>query len=196
MAALCHRWFTTTKLSYRFPSLKLPQPPCAVLLLHQIQLIYTSCGFWLSGEHTWWFPKIGGPPSSHPLIDWDFPTLSSFWGTCICWNHPYHYYSLLTITNHHEKPPYIPFIFSEPPKFSSKQTPQKGPSPGPSHLRHSQDARREEAMKAFYRPKPWLQAELWAMKSQYNDSAGWYWGPTRLERSAWDQFLSCVEPQT
>ena len=31
MAALCHRWFTKTKLSYRVPFLKLPPPPCAVL---------------------------------------------------------------------------------------------------------------------------------------------------------------------
>ena len=33
MASLCHPWFTTTNLSYRFPILKLPPPPCAVLLL-------------------------------------------------------------------------------------------------------------------------------------------------------------------
>ena len=31
--SLCHLWFTTTKLSYRFPILKLPTPPCAVLLV-------------------------------------------------------------------------------------------------------------------------------------------------------------------
>ena len=30
---LCHPWFTTTNLSYRFPILKLPPPPCAVLLV-------------------------------------------------------------------------------------------------------------------------------------------------------------------
>ena len=29
----CHPWFTTTNLSYRFPILKLPPPPCAVLLV-------------------------------------------------------------------------------------------------------------------------------------------------------------------
>ena len=33
MASLCHAWFTTTNLSYRFPILKLPPPPCAVLLV-------------------------------------------------------------------------------------------------------------------------------------------------------------------
>ena len=31
--SLCHPWFTTTNLSYRFPILKLPPPPCAVLLV-------------------------------------------------------------------------------------------------------------------------------------------------------------------
>ena len=30
--SLCHPWFTTTNVSYRFPILKLPPPPCAVLL--------------------------------------------------------------------------------------------------------------------------------------------------------------------
>ena len=33
MDLLYHPWFTTTKLSYRFPILKLPPPPCAVLLV-------------------------------------------------------------------------------------------------------------------------------------------------------------------
>ena len=33
MAPLCHPWFTTTNLSYRFPVLKLQPPPCAVLLV-------------------------------------------------------------------------------------------------------------------------------------------------------------------
>ena len=32
--SLCHPWFTTTKVSYRFPILKLPPPPCAVLLVY------------------------------------------------------------------------------------------------------------------------------------------------------------------
>ena len=32
MDSLCHLWITTTNLSYRFPILKLPPPPCAVLL--------------------------------------------------------------------------------------------------------------------------------------------------------------------
>ena len=31
--SLCHPWFTTTNVSYRFPFLKLPPPPCAVLLV-------------------------------------------------------------------------------------------------------------------------------------------------------------------
>ena len=33
MALLCHPWITTTNRSYRFPILKLPPPPCAVLLV-------------------------------------------------------------------------------------------------------------------------------------------------------------------
>ena len=32
--SLCHPWFTTTNVSYRCPILKLPPPPCAVLLVH------------------------------------------------------------------------------------------------------------------------------------------------------------------
>ena len=31
--SLCYPWITTTNLSYRFPVLKLPPPPCAVLLV-------------------------------------------------------------------------------------------------------------------------------------------------------------------
>ena len=31
--SLCHPWFTSTNLSYRFPILKLPPPACAVLLV-------------------------------------------------------------------------------------------------------------------------------------------------------------------
>ena len=38
--SICHPWFTTTDLSYRFPLLELPSPPCAVLLV-QI-LLWTS----------------------------------------------------------------------------------------------------------------------------------------------------------
>ena len=34
--SLCHPWFTTTNVSYRFPILKLPPPPCAVLLVNYI----------------------------------------------------------------------------------------------------------------------------------------------------------------
>ena len=34
VALLCHPWFTTTNVSYRFPVLKLPPAPCGVLLVH------------------------------------------------------------------------------------------------------------------------------------------------------------------
>ena len=47
--SLCHPWFTTTKLSYRFPVLKLPPPPCAVLLVDSI-----SAAVCISGLT--WFP--------------------------------------------------------------------------------------------------------------------------------------------
>ena len=33
--SLCHPWFTTTNVSYRFPILKLPPPPRAVLLVNK-----------------------------------------------------------------------------------------------------------------------------------------------------------------
>ena len=45
MASLCHPWFTTTNLSYRFPILKLPPPPCAVLL------VWTFC---FDAAKYWW----------------------------------------------------------------------------------------------------------------------------------------------
>ena len=38
--SLCHPWFTTTNVSYRFPILKLPPPPCAVLLVCTHHYIY------------------------------------------------------------------------------------------------------------------------------------------------------------
>ena len=38
--SLCHPWFTTTNVSYRFPILKLPPPPCAVLL---VGLLFLKC---------------------------------------------------------------------------------------------------------------------------------------------------------
>ena len=47
--SLCHPWFTTTKLSYRFPVLKLPPLPCAVLLVDSI-----SAAVCISGLT--WFP--------------------------------------------------------------------------------------------------------------------------------------------
>ena len=37
VGSLCHPWFTTTNLSYRFPVLKLPRLPCAVLLVSGIK---------------------------------------------------------------------------------------------------------------------------------------------------------------
>ena len=36
--SLCHPWITTTNLSYRFPILKLPPPPCAALLVSYLSI--------------------------------------------------------------------------------------------------------------------------------------------------------------
>ena len=47
--SLCHPWFTTTNVSYRFPILKLPPPPCAVLLVYICIELYT----WLYGFCIW-----------------------------------------------------------------------------------------------------------------------------------------------
>ena len=38
---LYHPWFTTTKLPYMFPILKLPPPPCAILLVIYLASILT-----------------------------------------------------------------------------------------------------------------------------------------------------------
>ena len=40
--SLCHPWFTTTNVSYRFPILKLRPPPCAVLLVCIYIYIYRA----------------------------------------------------------------------------------------------------------------------------------------------------------
>ena len=40
--SLCHSCFKTTNLSYRFPILKLPPPPCAVLLVSSHLHIFSS----------------------------------------------------------------------------------------------------------------------------------------------------------
>ena len=48
--SLCHPWFTTTNVSYRFPILKLPPPPRAVLLVTIVNRVYKPCYNW------------GGPP--------------------------------------------------------------------------------------------------------------------------------------
>ena len=56
--SLCHPWFTTTKLSYRFPVLKLPPPPCAVLLVDSISAAVCISGltwfpFWKKKQNFW-----------------------------------------------------------------------------------------------------------------------------------------------
>ena len=62
--SLCHPRFATTKLSYRFSILKLPPPPCAVLLVYIIIYIYTHT-FLLYPNYGWqWF--LGGPITPIP----------------------------------------------------------------------------------------------------------------------------------
>ena len=46
MFLLWHPWLTTTNLSYSFPILKLPPPPCAVLLVSQVILDAQGSVFW------------------------------------------------------------------------------------------------------------------------------------------------------
>ena len=66
MDSLCHPWFTTTNVSYRFPILKLPPPPCAVLLvnisnnirtcMHTCRVSITVCLYtyiYICGKHQW-----------------------------------------------------------------------------------------------------------------------------------------------
>ena len=65
--SLCHPWFTTTNVSYRFPILKLPPPPCAVLLVlgnRMIQIYHTSAI--MSLLFPLWFPLLC--PHVFPII--------------------------------------------------------------------------------------------------------------------------------
>ena len=47
--SFCYPWFTTTNLPYRFPILKLPPPPYAVLLVYTHQC-NASCSTWNSTD--------------------------------------------------------------------------------------------------------------------------------------------------
>ena len=76
MASLCHPWFTTTNLSSRFPILKLPPPPCAVLLVlenwgypHLWNPPKGSCSLsnlWFLGWVYIIFPRYSLPPRAGP----------------------------------------------------------------------------------------------------------------------------------
>ena len=66
MASLCHPWFTTNNLSYRFPILNLPPPPCAVLLVGTYRISKPRCIYCANGSK--WFSKthigaVSGKPS-------------------------------------------------------------------------------------------------------------------------------------
>ena len=53
--SLCHPWFTTTNVSYRFLFLKLPPPPCAKLLVTKTRqhqgVFFVRYGFLQSKMH-------------------------------------------------------------------------------------------------------------------------------------------------
>ena len=44
--SLCHPWFTTSQLSYRFPVLKIPPPPSPVLLVSNVYSVYYTMLTW------------------------------------------------------------------------------------------------------------------------------------------------------
>ena len=90
--SLCHPWFTTTNVSYRFPILKLPPPPCAVLLVLYINHHTTmnlgsrnNPRFSIIPVARCWFPTsskveihgfaVGGPQISWTVLDlwWIYP---------------------------------------------------------------------------------------------------------------------------
>ena len=52
LVSLCHPWFTITNPSYRFLILKLPPPPCAVLLVYILTCIYLFMIFSLADTKT------------------------------------------------------------------------------------------------------------------------------------------------
>jgi hypothetical protein len=65
--SLCHPWFTTTNLSYRFPFLKFPPPPCTVILVKIINHFFRSSVFFLHIRVQ--FPLLWGVQSS-PVWYW------------------------------------------------------------------------------------------------------------------------------
>ena len=81
MDSLCHPWFTTTKLSYRFPILKLPPPPCAVLIHHNQSPtnIYILQWYIIYIYHDCYFRK---PPGRSHIFAWlplKYSTRSPAW---------------------------------------------------------------------------------------------------------------------
>ena len=47
--SLCHPWITTTNLSFRFPILKLPPPPCALLVTYWFLIRFHVLWGWGAG---------------------------------------------------------------------------------------------------------------------------------------------------
>ena len=74
--SLCHPWFTTTKVSYRFPILKLPPPPCAVLLVYT----HDVPGLQFHGEMTINnAPWVDHGPTAHCCFNFGGDTPWSSW---------------------------------------------------------------------------------------------------------------------
>ena len=67
--SLCHPWFTTTNVSYRFPILKLPPPPCAVLLVYYLSVyLYSYLIRILSYRIFQWIGLIKGQITGNPIF--------------------------------------------------------------------------------------------------------------------------------
>ena len=80
--SLCHPWFTTTNVSYRFPILKLPPPPRAVLLVILISFLWIVIFANVNGLFHCAAIQFDGVPSCpclRILVKWQcwFPTAPS-----------------------------------------------------------------------------------------------------------------------
>ena len=89
--SLCHPWFTTTNVSYRFPILKLPPPPCAVLLVlsNNYIILHQSKASFFPGKSE--IPVQKGPfnPIRIPCSPWHHGAVdgSTIFPLNHCWCH-------------------------------------------------------------------------------------------------------------
>ena len=105
--SLCHLWFTTTNVSYRFPILKLPPPPCAVLLVYQtISAEKFPCLFqtvWLRFDSSiminWWSTIIHQhccPMFTHTFVGYSLLQATISWFSWLNWPHPWSFAGIST----------------------------------------------------------------------------------------------------